>query len=301
MRSDRARAGNVFPNDQEVTYVRFRRDAQLDTSQVSDRRSAGPLVAGGGGLIGVIFLVIQLLGGGGGGTGTSPLGPLGQGSEDLSKECVTGDDANQRDDCRIVGVVNSVQAYWEDNLPGYERATTVFYKGQTQTQCGVGTSDVGPFYCPTDQTIYIDLGFYDDLRTRFGAKGGPFAEAYVIGHEYGHHIENLTGVLEKGRSNATGPQSAGVRVELQADCLAGMWAKGAVDTGFIEELTDQDIQDGLDAASAIGDDRIQEKVQGQVNPESFTHGSSEQRQRWFLTGYRSTQISSCDTFAAPTV
>jgi len=246
----------------------------------------------------VIFLVIQLLSGGGGGGG---IPPIGQFTAEQSLNCVTGEDANQRDDCRIVGVVNSVQAFWEDNLPEYTRAKTIFYKAQTQTRCGLGTSDIGPFYCPTDQTIYIDLGFYDDLRTEFGASGGPFAEAYVIAHEYGHHVENLTGVLDKGRSEDTGPQSPGVRVELQADCLAGMWARGAVDTGFIEELTDQDIQDGLNAASAIGDDRIQEKVQGQVNPESFTHGSSEQRQRWFMTGYQSTQISGCDTFAARTV
>ena len=277
--------------------MRFRRDAQLDTSQVSDRRAAGPLLAGGGGLVGVLFLVFQLLTGGEGGG----IPPIGQFQAEQSLACETGDDANQKDDCRIVGVVNSVQAFWEDNLQGYEKAKTVFYKGQTQTGCGVGTSDVGPFYCPTDQTIYIDLGFYDDLRSRFGAQGGPFAEAYVIAHEYGHHVENLTGVLERGRGDDTGPQSAGVRIELQADCLAGMWAKGAVDTGFVEELTEQDIQDGLDAASSIGDDRIQEKVQGQVNPESFTHGTSEQRQRWFLTGYRSTRISGCDTLAAPTV
>ncbi len=123
----------------------------------------------------------------------------------------------------------------------------------------------------------------------------------MIGHEYGHHVESIRGVLSRARSEETGPQSPGVRVELQADCLAGMWARGAVDTGFIEELTEQDIQDGLDAAAAIGDDRIQEKVQGQVNPESFTHGSAEQRQKWFLTGYQSTDIKGCDTFAVPTV
>jgi predicted metalloprotease len=255
------------------------------------------MLAGGGGLVGVLFLVFQLLTGGDGGG----IPPIGQFQAEQSVACETGEDANQKDDCRIVGVVNSVQAFWEDTLPDYERAKTFFYEGSTQTACGTGTSDVGPFYCPTDQGIYIDLGFYDDLRSRFGAQGGPFAEAYVIAHEYGHHVENLTGVLDRNRSNDTGPQSAAVRVELQADCLAGMWAKGAVDTGFIDELTEQDIQDGLDAASSIGDDRIQEKVQGQVNPESFTHGSSAQRQTWFLNGYRSTQIQGCDTFAVPTV
>ena len=279
--------------------MRFRGGAQLDTSQVSDRRGAGPLAVGGGGIIGLIVLVFSLLNGGGGGdlTAPTPGGP----TSDLSAECQTGEDANQREDCRIVGVVNSVQAFWEQRLPGYQRASTVFFTGGTNTGCGSATSAVGPFYCPLDQKIYIDLGFYDDLRSRFGAQGGVFAEAYVIAHEYGHHVENLRGVLERGRSRETGPQSPGVRVELQADCLAGMWARGAVDTGFIEELTEVDIQDGLDAASAIGDDRIQEQAQGQVNPESWTHGSSEQRQKWFLTGYRSDLISGCDTFAAGSV
>ncbi len=279
--------------------MRFRRDAGLDTSQISDRRGAGPLAIGGGGLIGVIVLVLQLLnGGGGGGVPDTSVGNL---KSDLSANCRTGEDANQRDDCRIVAVVNSVQAYWERREPNYRRATTVFFNGGTNTGCGSATSSIGPFYCPADQRIYIDLSFYEDLRTRFGAQGGPFAEAYVIAHEYGHHVENLRGVLDRARSRETGPQSPAVRVELQADCLAGMWARGAVETGFIEELTDADIRDGLNAAAAIGDDRIQEQAQGQVSPESWTHGSSEQRQRWFLTGYRSTEAFPCDTFAVRTV
>jgi predicted metalloprotease len=280
--------------------VRFRRDVGLDTSQVSDRRGAGPLAVGGGGLIGLIVLVFSLLNGGGGG-GLGLDAPAGDLKSDLSANCRTGDDANQRDDCRIVGVVNSVQAYWEKNEPNYRRATTVFFNGAVNTACGSATSAVGPFYCPADQRIYIDLGFYEDLRNRFGASGGPFAEAYVIAHEYGHHIENLRAVLDRARSRDTGPQSPAVRVELQADCLAGQWARGAVDTGYIEELTDADIRDGLNAAAAIGDDRIQEQAQGQVSPESWTHGSSEQRQRWFLTGYRSTDRNACDTFAVATV
>jgi len=257
------------------------------------------MAVGGGGIIGLIVLVFSLLnGGGGGGVSEAPVGPL---NSELSSTCRTGEDANQRDDCRIVAVVNSVQAYWEKRQPNYQKATTVFFTGSVNTACGNATSAVGPFYCPTDQKIYIDLGFYEDLRNRFGAKGGPFAEAYVIAHEYGHHVENLRGVLEKGRSRETGPQSPGVRVELQADCMAGMWARGAVDTGFIEELTDADIADGIDAAAAIGDDRIQEQTQGQVSPESWTHGSAQQRQKWFLTGYRSTQSFPCDTFAVGTV
>ncbi len=281
--------------------MRFRKGAQLDTSQVSDRRGRGGVAAGGGGLIGIIVLVITLLNGGGGaGTEGLQLGG-GEPGADLSAACTTGEDANQKEDCRIVGVVNSVQAFWGTERNGYEPAKTVFFTESVSTGCGTASSAVGPFYCPNDRQVYIDLGFYDQLRSRFGAQGGAFAEAYVIAHEYGHHVENLNGVLERSRDRTTGPQSSAVRVELQADCLAGMWAKGAVDTGFIEELTEDDIKDGLNAAAAIGDDRIQEQAQGQVNPESWTHGSSEQRQKWFLIGYRSDRISGCDTFATGTV
>jgi uncharacterized protein len=264
----------------------------------------GGLAIGGGGVIGLVFLLFQLLAGGGDGGGGIELGRPNSNLSDhnlsdhnLSEQCQTGEDANQRDDCRIVGVINSVQAYWRANLSTYRPAKTVFFAGQVSTGCGVASSAVGPFYCPADEQIYIDLGFYEVLRTRFGAKGGPFAEAYVIAHEYGHHVENIRGVLQRARSGATGPASEGVRVELQADCLAGMWAKGAVDTGYIEELTEADIRDGLDAAAAVGDDRIQERVQGEVEPHKWTHGSAEQRQKWFLIGYRTGDLNACDTFA----
>ncbi|HUQ64273.1 MAG TPA: neutral zinc metallopeptidase [Acidimicrobiales bacterium] len=279
--------------------MRFRRDAQLDPSQVSDRRGMGPMAIGGGGLLGVIVLIVTLLNGGGGGSGLSS-GPLGGLDSDLSAECRTGQDANQKDDCRIVGVVNSVQAYWGSKLDGYQPAETVFFRGGTTTGCGSATSSVGPFYCPLDSNVYIDLGFYEDLRTRFGAQGGPFAEAYVIAHEYGHHVQNLRGVLERSQDGSTGPASSSVRVELMADCFAGMWARGAVDTGYIEELTEADISDGLDAAAAVGDDRIQESAQGRVDPEAWTHGSAERRQHWFTTGYRNGDSAACDTFAVST-
>ena len=280
--------------------VRFRKDAQLDTSQVSDRRGArsiGLPVAGGGGIVGVILVLLTLyLNSGGGGGAPSINGiSLGGAEGDLSGECQTGEDANQRQDCRIVGVVDSVQAYWGQRLPDYTKSTTVFFTGQTNTGCGFASSDVGPFYCPVDQTVYIDLGFYDELRSRFGATGGPFAEAYVIAHEYGHHVEDLMGLLAQGNGGATGPDSAGVRIELLADCFAGMWAKGAVDTGFIEDITDADIQDGLDAAAAVGDDRIQQQTQGQVDPESWTHGSAEQRQSHFLVGFNQGSVEACQS------
>ena len=275
--------------------MRFRRDAELDPSQVSDRRGMGPLAVGGGGVIGLLVLLFSLVSGGGGGDSTGI--ELGKPHSELSAQCRTGEDANQQEDCQIVEVINSVQAFWSRRLPGYAPATTVFFEGQTSTGCGTASTEVGPFYCPPDAHVYIDLGFYQELRDRFGAQGGPFAEAYVIAHEYGHHVQDLRGVLERARSGATGPQSQGVRVELQADCLAGMWAKGAVDTGFIEDLSEADIRDGLDAAAAVGDDRIQQSVQGRVEPESWTHGSAEQRQRWFLNGYRAADLDSCDTFA----
>jgi predicted metalloprotease len=280
--------------------VRFRKDAQLDTSQVSDRRGArgiGLPVAGGGGIVGIIVLLLSLYLNSGGGGGAPTIGgiSLGGSEGDLSGQCQTGEDANQREDCRIVGVVDSVQSYWSQHVSGYTSSKTVFFTAQTNTGCGFASSDVGPFYCPVDKTVYIDLGFYDELRTRFGATGGPFAEAYVIAHEYGHHIEDLKGLLEQSQTGATGPNSGSVRIELLADCFAGIWAKGAVDTGFIEDITDADIQDGLDAAAAVGDDRIQQSTQGEVNPESWTHGSSEQRQSHFLVGFRQGSVEACQS------
>jgi predicted metalloprotease len=299
--------------------MRFRPNARLDTGQVTDRRGRtmggpGGIAVGGGGLgivALVVWLLISLLSGGGNGLGQ--LAPLdqqtvGQGGQpsqvgtpsDLST-CQTGADANKRDDCRVVGVVNSVQKFWDGvfqrSNKQYTYVDTVFFTDQTQTGCGVATSQVGPFYCPVDKLVYIDLGFFDDLKSRFGVNVTPFVEAYVIAHEYGHHVQDQLGVLDQIRGDTQGPESKSVRAELQADCYAGVWAAHAVDTGLIEQLTQADINSGLDAAAAIGDDRIQEETQGQVNPETWTHGSSEQRRRWFSRGYETGKPAECNTFA----
>jgi predicted metalloprotease len=279
--------------------MKFRRGARLDTGQVQDRRGARGLAVGGGAGTLIVVVVLALLGVDVGGAGSLPLGGDSAGTaSELSETCRTGEDANQREDCRIVGVVNSVQAYWGEQVRGYREAPTRFFSGSTSTGCGAATSAVGPFYCPADQTVFIDLTFYDELRTRFGARGGAFAEAYVIAHEYGHHVQHLLGADELVGRDRQGEQSGSVRLELQADCYAGVWAAHAVETGFIEELTPQDIADGLDAAAAVGDDRIQERATGRVDPESWTHGSAASRQRWFDTGQRSGDPARCDTFSA---
>jgi predicted metalloprotease len=296
--------------------VRFRNDAKLDPSQVEDVRGRGPMlgfpgggmVAGGGGLgvIGVIvYLAIVLLSGNGGLGGS--LGNLDSSTvseqspgQVLGQECRTGADANQREDCRIVGDINSIQSYWgkefTESGKQYTPAKTVFFTGSTSTGCGPASTDVGPFYCPEDKHVYIDLGFFDELRSRFGAQGGPFAQAYVLAHEYGHHVQDLLGTLTK-RSSQQGASGGSVRTELQADCYAGVWANHAEGTGYIVGLKKADIADALNAAAAVGDDRIQAQTQGQVNPETWTHGSSAERQHWFTAGFQGGKRSACNTFA----
>ncbi|MFI6483315.1 neutral zinc metallopeptidase [Nonomuraea sp. NPDC050663] len=269
----------------------FRDDAQLDSSQVQDAGRGGGGFRGGpiaigGGITGLIALVVALvlgnIGGGGGGQEAPGLQP----TSNLADRCKTGADAEQDPKCEVVGVVNSIQAYWGETLQGYEQADTVLFEGGVQTGCGDATSAVGPFYCPNDRQIYLDLSFFEQLQSQFGAKGGPFAQAYVIAHEYGHHVQNLSGQLQGGSSVGT---------ELQADCYGGVWTKQAVKTGFYEkEFTAAQIAEAMDAAAAVGDDRIQERTQGRVDPESFTHGSSKQRVAAFQTGYDSGDPNSCD-------
>jgi uncharacterized protein len=293
--------------------MRFRRGARLDPGQVQDvggggRRMGGPVAIGGGGLglaALVVYLLVSVLGGGTSGLDDLVGVPVNEGvpQSDRFSDCTLGETANESEDCRIVGIVTSVQRYWDGELQRrgrtYQPAPTKVFDGQVSTGCGVATSQVGPFYCPPDRSVYVDLGFFDELKSRFGAEGGPFAQAYVLGHEYGHHIQNLTGVLDRVQGDRQGPESAAVRSELQADCYAGVWAANAVKTGVLEQVTEADIAQALDAAAAVGDDRIQARAQGQVNPETWTHGSSAQRQKWFTTGYRAGDPGACDTFSRP--
>jgi predicted metalloprotease len=223
------------------------------------------------------------------------------GTGDLASECQVGEDANRRTDCRAVGLVNSVQAYWEDVFTAsdlrYVSADTVIFSGAADSACGFASSASGPFYCPLDGLVYLDLTFFDDLSSRLGAVGGPLAEGYVIAHEYGHHVQALLGAHDR-RAQTSGPDGRSVRIELQADCYAGAWVANAAETGFLETPTADEVRDALDAAAAVGDDRIQRSTTGQVNPESWTHGSSEQRQAWFVTGYETGDPAACETIEA---
>jgi predicted metalloprotease len=282
----------------------FDPNARLDPGQITDRRGMGGrggLALGGGGL-GIAVLIIYVLLGGNpsdlSGTLTEPGAVTGPGGSALATDCKTGQDANTRDDCRILGYVNSVQKYWTDEFATsgetYQPVDTVLFTEATESACGTASTATGPFYCPTDKLVYLDLGFFDELRTRFGAAGGSLAEGYVIAHEYGHHVQDLLGMLDAG-GGGSGATGGSVRTELQADCFAGVWANHATSTGFLEPITDAQIADALDAASAVGDDRIQQETSGQVNPETWTHGSSAQRQKWFTVGNKTGDPAACDT------
>jgi len=278
----------------------FRGGARLDPSQVEDQRGSGgggglggPVIVGGGG-IGLVILIIALL------LGVNPLSDYGGTNPSIDgapsvQDCQTGADANKRDDCRIVGFVDSIQKYWTDEFARrgdtYLLAKTVLYTGATQGACGFAQAAMGPFYCPEDEKVYLDISFFQELTQRFGAKGGPFAEGYVVAHEYGHHVQQQLGLLSAGQSG----NAASIRVELQADCLAGVWARHAADTGFLEAPTDAEIAQALDAAASVGDDRIQQETQGRVQPEKWTHGSAAMRQQWFKTGYQTGDLDRCDT------
>lgn len=229
------------------------------------------------------------------------------------EHCTDGAAANKYDDCRMIATAESLDAMWGQQLPEqagikYSQPGLVLFKRAVTSGCGQATSATGPFYCPADGTVYMDTDFFGLLRSQFGAHAGPLAQEYVLAHEVGHHIQNQLGIFSTYDTREQGEQGAGVRSELQADCYAGVWMHYASttidpDTGvaFMEPPTDADIRDALEAAKVIGDDRIQAQSQGQINPDTWTHGSSEQRMTWLKVGLEHGSLAECDTFKAPRV
>ncbi|HEU4568080.1 MAG TPA: neutral zinc metallopeptidase [Marmoricola sp.] len=312
--------------------MRFNPRARIDQRQVQNREGRGgglggglgggrsgmpiPIPTGGGGRIGlgtivvvILYVVIQSLAGNSIVPGTGDSGGQSQPSTTTGGHCRTGADANRSMDCAIDAVTNSVQDYWSHALPQqagirYQPIQTIKYTAQTSSACGTAQSAMGPFYCPNDRLVYIDASFMRDmLQGQLGAKGGPFALGYVLAHEYGHHVEDQLGILRRMRTQQ-GPTSDSVRIELMADCLGGMWAKNATTTRdaqgrvFITDLSREDVARAIDAAQAVGDDRIQKETAGRVDRESWTHGSSAERVHWFDVGFRRGSISACNTFEA---
>lgn len=290
--------------------MRFNPRAKIDQSQYEDAGGSGrsgsrgsglPIPIGRGSLsigtvvlVVVVYLVSQYVGGGSSGDTT---------------KCSTGADANASDKCASALLATSVQDYWRSAYPAqvsghpaYEPAEIKVFSGSTTSGCGQAGSEMGPFYCPNDSTVYIDSSFMKDmLEGDLGAKGGPFALGYVVAHEYGHHIEDLLGILGRMKTQR-GPRSDSVRAELMADCLGGMWAQHAQETKdengvpIIEDVTADDVSRAIDAATAVGDDRIQKASGGGVDTESWTHGSSQQRVHWFNVGLKEGSLTACDTF-----
>ena len=297
----------------------FNEGARMDSGRVNVGGGGGPGRGGklalGGGLGGLVVLVLALL------MGADPSTLLGGESNDAApaqsgleggtqQGCETGADANKDVDCRVAFTAASLDSVWEEQLEpqtgnAYVPPGITLFTGSVATGCGNATSDVGPFYCPADNIAYFDTSFFQELVSRFDSSAGPLAQEYVVAHEVGHHIQTQLGDIQRAQADPHGAESGAVRTELQADCYAGVWAHYAdkipapgSSEPFLQPLTETDIRDALSAAASVGDDRIQQAVTGRVNPEGWTHGSSEQRQKWFLTGYKTGQVAACDTYSA---
>ncbi|MFV0435061.1 MAG: neutral zinc metallopeptidase [Leucobacter sp.] len=290
----------------------FNENARIDTGKVSKRSGGrrGGMIAGGG--VGIALLLVlgsQLLG-----INLMPFAPAAEqlfGGGSLSGErsealagCETGADANEDAECRMAATSDSLDRYWASEVDGYRSpGDVVLFEGQTQSPCGTASGSTGPFYCPSDEAIYLDVAFFDTLSGEYGASEGSLAQMYVLAHEWGHHISNLIGTLKQA-DRGSGASSGSVRLELQADCFAGAWVQNAStvtdDQGvpFLEPITREQIADAMSAAAAVGDDHIMESAGVEVNSERFTHGTSEQRQRWFQRGYQQGPAA-CATFDVP--
>jgi predicted metalloprotease len=272
---------------------------QRASGNVEDRRGMG-MVGGGLGVGGIVVAVIAYFLGFDPGTAIQVGQQVSNGTRTESRDVRKGTPEDQMGQF-VSKVLGSTEDVWgrifQQSGAQYRAPTLVLYDGQTRTSCGVGQAAMGPFYCPNDEKLYIDLSFYRDLQQRFRAPG-DFAQAYVIAHEVGHHIQKLTGNFKRlEAAQAKGKTEfnrTSVRMELQADCYAGIWGHYA---GTMNQLSSGDVEEALNAAQAIGDDRLQKQAQGRVVPDSFTHGSSEQRMRWFKRGMDSGSPKSCDTFS----
>jgi predicted metalloprotease len=287
-------------------------DQSVDVSGVSDRRGRGGAVAIGGGGVGVvgllIYVLISVLGGGEiDATQLVPRGGAvqqeGAGSGDLATKCNADGAIQQHDDCFLVKVYNEINEVWTDEFARagetYDQPGLTFFTSSVQTGCGTASSQVGPFYCPPDQGIFIDIGFLEQLQQQFGADG-RYAQAYIMAHEAGHHLQTLFGTERQVRSAQQARPSRqnelSVAMELQADCYAGVWSRLADERGNVS-IGEAELDQAINAAEAVGDDRIQQKTQGRVDPESWTHGSAEQRRQWFLRGRETADVNRCDTFS----
>ncbi len=282
-----------------------------ESSNIEDRRGMGGgggrgLAIGGGGLGTLVLILLVWLCGGDpralldqlGGGGTAPGVQQEQQPQNQSNQTQT--DAQKR---KISSVLKSTEDVWNQVLPQqaqvkYTEPRLVLFSGQTPSACGQASASTGPFYCPGDEKLYLDFAFFDELTRRFGAPG-DFAQAYVVAHEVGHHVQDLLGTMDKvtraqQQSSETQANQLSVRLELQADCFAGVWGKYVQQKGMLEA---GDVEEAMKAASSVGDDSIQKQAQGYVVPESFTHGSAQQRMSWFTKGFQSGQISQCNTFA----
>jgi len=280
-----------------------------DVSGNKARRRGRNTAIAGGGVVGLGALAVVLMNMFGLGD-FAPLveGLTGGGQQEAPsaqiENCTTGADANADDDCRIAAASLAIDQFWAENVQGYREPVLTVVEGSTSTPCGTASNAVGPFYCPADEGVYIDPDFFAILRQQFGASAGELSQLYVLAHEYGHHVQNIIGTMSQYPNNGTGPASNGVRMELQADCYAGAWVgamteqKDASGVPYLTAPTEQQLRDALNAASTVGDDHIQEQSGGFVNPESWTHGSSQQREFWFATGYQY-GLGECDVFAVP--
>jgi uncharacterized protein len=288
------------------------------SGDLEDRRSQGGGLGGGGfpipmgrmgggGIVGVIIAVVLYFlvssGGGGGGFDVpAPGSAFPQVPQSGSGASVPGSPDEDKQVDFVSFVLDDAQGFWKQQFQAagkpYQRAKLVLFRNQVSSGCGLASSETGPFYCPLDQKVYIDLGFFDELNRRFKAPG-DFAQAYVLAHEIGHHIQQQLGieqqVREQSQSNPGDANELSVRLELQADCLAGVWGHSAAQRKLLEP---GDLEEGLGAAASVGDDRIQQKTQGRVDPESWTHGSAAERQKWFKVGFDSGDPAACDTFKA---